>query len=93
MHSPSTRLCNRWYCCGSAGLARLTASAIESAFQYEANAMAAENTRATIARVGPAPMKAPNAAPASESSTTKPVISSALRRLLALIISYMCASS
>ena len=35
MHSPSTRLCSRWYCCGSAGLARLTASAIASAFQYE----------------------------------------------------------
>ncbi len=25
MHSPSTRLCRRWYSCGSAGLARLTA--------------------------------------------------------------------
>ena len=53
MHSPSTRLCSRWYCCGSAGLARLTARAIESAFQYDAKAIAAEMTRAMIAPYGP----------------------------------------
>ena len=49
MHSPSTRLCSRWYCCGSAGLARLTARAIESAFQYETNAIAPEKTSAMMA--------------------------------------------
>ncbi len=47
MQSPSTRLCSRWYCCGSAGTARLTASAMASAFQYEAKAIAPDTTRAT----------------------------------------------
>jgi hypothetical protein len=62
---------------------------MESAFQYDANAMAPENTKAKMAGAGPDPMKAPNAAPANESRTTKPAISSALRRLLALISSYI----
>ena len=48
MHRPSTMLCRRAYCCGSAGWARLTASAILSAFQYEANATTPPITRATI---------------------------------------------
>ncbi len=87
MHRPSTRLCSRWYCWGSAGLARLTARAIESAFQYDAKAIAPEKTRATIAPDGPAPRSKPKAAPTSERRTTNEAISSALRRLLALISS------
>ena len=57
MHSPSTRLCRRRYCSGSAGRARLTARAIESAFQYEANARAPEMTRAISAPAQPKPAR------------------------------------
>ena len=47
MQSPSTRLWRRWYSSGGADRARLTAKAILSALQYEANATAPLNTKAT----------------------------------------------
>ena len=92
MQRPSTRLCRRWYCWGSAGFARLTASAIASAFQYEKNAIAPEKTSAMMAAIGPALNRTPKAAPTSDSSTMKQKISSALRRLLDLISSNISAS-
>ena len=61
MHSPSTMLCSRAYSCGSAGWARLTASAILSAFQYETNATTAPITSATIVAAMPLPKTRPKA--------------------------------
>ena len=63
MHSPSTMLCSRAYSCGSAGWARLTARAILSAFQYEANATTPPITSATIVAAMPLPNTTPKAAP------------------------------
>ena len=57
MHRPSTRLCSRRYCSGSAGRARLTARAIASAFQYEAKASAPEMTRAITDPAQPKPAR------------------------------------
>ena len=63
MHKPSTRLWSRWYCAGSAGVARLTDSAILSAFQYEPKATTAPNTRAMTANSGPLPKISPMIVP------------------------------
>ena len=44
---PSTRLCSRAYSCGSAGLARLTARATASDFQYDSRREPTASTTAT----------------------------------------------
>ena len=55
MHSPSTRLWSRAYSTGSAGWARLVASAIWSLRQYEPNANAVATSTAMAMPQEPRP--------------------------------------
>src|SRR6056297_2939187 len=87
MHSPSTRLWSRWSSSGGAGRARLTASAILSARQYEVNATIPLSTSATSVNQMPLPTTAPIAAPTSATKTTNPATSRMLRRLFDLMSS------
>src|SRR6056297_2425231 len=93
MHSPSTRLWSRWYSSGGAGRARLTASAILSARQYDVNATTPLSTSATSVNTIPLPTTAPIAAPTSATNTMNPTTSSTLRRLFDLISSNISGRS
>ena len=74
---------------GSAGLARLTARATESAFQYEKKAIAPDATRAMTMPTQPKPATRPTAKPMRATTPTKPATSRTERRLLARISSNM----
>ena len=89
IHNPSTKLCRRRNSTGSAGTARLTASATESDFQYEPNANTAENTNAIIVPVAPFPMSTPTAIPTNTVIRTNPVSKKNVRRLLDAMRSFM----
>src|SRR5215831_12031952 len=88
MHKPSTMLCSRAYSTGSAGRARLMASATESDFQYATKDVPTAMTSAMTTPTKPNCSSAFSTTATSTASSTKPAISSAERLLLEVTWSY-----